>query len=148
MKRKTKEKVWSLLIALIFLTSMVMFGLTFNNGSSNQKSLKLENLYNRELNRNEYNAALNQYKTIIEFYHPNNCCQNTISFFKELPGYSSGNVIYCDIESNNTSVKMESLNGAITITNRTDIENNTILLKDLCNIILFEDKIPECVLIK
>jgi len=147
MKRKTKEKIWSIFIAIIFLTSMVMFGLTFSNGNNTStKTIKLKGIYNRALTKDEYVFALSKYKTIIEFEHPTNCCQSTVYFLKELPNYSSGNVIYCDINSNETSFKMESYNGVKNL-NQTEILNNTLILKNLCDLIVIKNKIPECVLI-
>ncbi len=141
-RRKTKEKISSIFIAVIFLFSMVLFGYNYYS-TPKQKTIELKNIYDRPLTQLEKYEALRRYKTIVTFEHPKDCCQDIVSFLNYLPEYSNGEIIYCDVTSQNRTIRIESYNG-IEILQDDEVTNRTLVLDKLCSVLIFRDRIPEC----
>ena len=142
MKKKAKEKLFAWVTAIIFLTSMVMFGINFI--PQKKKTVQLKTYYTRPLNADEMNEALMTRREVVTFYHPKSCCGNTRNYLIGAENYSSGAIILCDVTSNNRTIEFDSYLGSDYL-NGTDVENTTKVSEYLCRYLVVKYLLPECV---
>ncbi len=141
MRKKVKEKIWASIIAFIFFTSMIMFGINFI--PQKPKKVTLKNSYNRTLTQEEYDLALRRGKEVITFYHPSGCCKDVERMLSSIGTYSSGSVIFCNVISDNRTMEFDSYNGQDYLYGN-DTENKTKIMELLCSDLVIKSSIPDC----